>query len=148
VIGAQFERIRIDILCKGRDLKALRREIVAMRNKMLEAHGNKSELFDLKNDRGGLIDVEFIVQYLVLGYSRTHPQLTANLGNIALLEISGELGLVARDLAERVRIAYREFRRRQHALRLNDAKFARVDPQTVAGHVAAVRALWQQVFGE
>ena len=58
-----------------------------MREKMHAAHPNKSGLFDLKHDRGGMIDIEFAVQYLVLAHSqRAFAELTGNLGNIALLE--------------------------------------------------------------
>ncbi|MFZ5464198.1 MAG: bifunctional [glutamate--ammonia ligase]-adenylyl-L-tyrosine phosphorylase/[glutamate--ammonia-ligase] adenylyltransferase [Pseudomonadota bacterium] len=146
-IGLEFESLRVDILRKERDLDELRREVLAMRQRMLDAHGNKSELFDLKHDRGGLIDVEFIVQYLVLGHSRRYPELTANLGNIKLLGIAGELGLIPFDLAAQARNAYREYRRLQHGLRLNDAQYARVERETVADRIAAVRALWRAVFG-
>ena len=117
-----------------------------MRQKMRDAHANKSELFDLKHDSGGLIDVEFIVQYLVLGYAHQHARLTGNLGNIALLKIAAELGLIPAELADRVRDAYRELRRLQHSLRLNDVSYARVEPHTVADQRAAVRELWAQVF--
>ena len=89
-------------------------------------------MFDLKHDRGGLIDVEFIVQYLVLGHSHDHQRLTGNLGNIALLGIAAELGLIPGDLAEQVRDAYREYRRLQHGLRLNGAHYARVAADSVA----------------
>jgi glutamate-ammonia-ligase adenylyltransferase len=146
-LGAAFEAIRIDVLRKPRELAKLREEVLAMRQKMIDNHTNKSGLFDLKHDRGGLIDVEFIVQFLVLGHSHEHQRLTGNLGNIALLGIAGELGLIPRDLAEQVRDAYREYRRLQHGLRLNGAHYARVDSNSIAGHIAAVRALWQAVLG-
>ena len=74
-----------------------------MRQRMADAHPNKTELFDLKHDRGGLIDVEFIVQYLVLGYAHQHASLTGNLGNIALLGMAGELGLIPADQGRRGR---------------------------------------------
>ena len=117
-----------------------------MRDKMHAAHPNRSELFDLKHDRGGMVDVEFTVQYLVLAHAAEHPLLTRNLGNIALLGIAAELGLLPGPLAERCRNAYREFRRLQHALRLNGAQYARVAPGEVAAHAAAVRDLWQLIF--
>jgi glutamate-ammonia-ligase adenylyltransferase len=144
-IGAAFEQIRNEILCQPRDLAALRAEVVAMRKKMFDAHAGKGPLFDLKQDHGGLIDVEFIVQYLVLGHAHAHAELTGNLGNIALLKMAGELGLIPMALAETVRNAYRDYRRMQHALRLNNAP-ARVDPASVAERVAAVRELWRIVF--
>jgi [glutamine synthetase] adenylyltransferase / [glutamine synthetase]-adenylyl-L-tyrosine phosphorylase len=147
-IGERFEERRIGVLCKQRDLEELRREVLAMRRRMADAHANKSSQFDLKHDRGGLIDVEFIVQYLVLGYAHRFHRLTANLGNIALLGIAGELGLIDAALAQRVRDAYREYRRQQHSLRLNDAQYARVDPASVEPQRAAVQALWDSVFSE
>ena len=148
-IGAAFEAIRDEILRKQRDLDELKREVLAMRQRMLDAHATPADqtatTFDLKHDRGGLIDVEFIVQYLVLGYAHEHPQLTGNLGNIALLRIAGEIGLIPAELAETVRNAYRDYRRMQHGARLNNTK-ARVAPEDIAERVAAVRALWHQVF--
>ncbi len=148
-IGEAFEGIRTEILRQPRDLAELRREIVEMRQKMYDAHATKgaqsATVFDLKHDRGGLIDVEFIVQYLVLGYAHAHPELTGNLGNIALLGIAGELGLIPAPLAETVRNAYRDYRRLQHMLRLNNRK-ARVAPDSIGERVVAVRELWQLVF--
>jgi glutamate-ammonia-ligase adenylyltransferase len=102
-------------------------------------------VFDLKHDPGGLVDVEFIIQYLVLGYSHQHAELTGNLGNIALLRIAAGLGLIPQDLAEEARNAYRDYRRMQHALRLNGAR-PRVAPESVQQHVDAVRGLWRAVF--
>ncbi len=145
-IGTAFERIRRAILCQPRDLEKLRAEVVAMRQKMLDGHPNKTELFDLKHDRGGIVDVEFIVQYLVLAYAARYPQLADNIGNLALLKRMGELGLVPDDLASSAAEAYREYRRRQHVLRLQGAEKARVAPGDLSRHAEAVRALWQQVF--
>ncbi|MBI2297044.1 MAG: bifunctional [glutamate--ammonia ligase]-adenylyl-L-tyrosine phosphorylase/[glutamate--ammonia-ligase] adenylyltransferase, partial [Betaproteobacteria bacterium] len=145
-IGREFEALRAAILCRQRGLEALRREVVAMREKILGAHPNPTRLFDIKHDRGGIIDVEFVVQYLVLGYSHVHAELTGNIGNLALLKLAGALGLIPAALAEDVRSAYREFRRRQHALRLAGERYARVQPAEVSGHAASVRALWETVF--
>ncbi len=147
-IGAAFEAIREKILRRERDPHALAKEVLAMREKMHAAHPNRSERYDVKHDRGGMIDVEFAVQYLVLAHAHAHPRLTGNLGNIALLGISAELGLIPADLAVRCRDAYREFRRIQHALRLNGAQYARVPAEQVATHVAAVRELWRIVFAD
>src|SRR5665647_1045732 len=110
-VGAAFEAERIAILRRKRDPEALRREVADMRTKMFDAHPNKSELFDLKHDRGGMIDIEFIVQYLVLARAHRYPQLTGNLGNIALLKMAGELGLIPLAAAMTVRDGYREYRR-------------------------------------
>jgi glutamate-ammonia-ligase adenylyltransferase len=118
-----------------------------MRKRLLEGHPNASELFDLKHDRGGMIDIEFVVQYLVLGHASRHPELTKNAGNIALLRIAGELGLVPRESAAAVGDAYRDYRRRQHWLRLNGARYARVPAEQVASRIEATKALWASAFG-
>ena len=149
VVGEAFEKIRCEVLCQKRDLARLRADIVEMRQKMADAHATRGDLretvFDLKHDPGGLVDVEFIVQYLVLGYSHAHPELTGNKGNIALLKMAADAGLIPGELAETVRSAYRDYRRMQHGLRLNGTK-ARVAPEEVAERVLVVRELWRTVF--
>ena len=151
VVGAAFEKIRCEVLRQQRDLDKLRTDIVEMRQKMADTHATRGDLrdtvFDLKHDPGGLVDVEFIVQYLVLGYSHAHRELTGNKGNIALLRMAADAGLIPAELAETVRNAYRDYRRMQHGLRLNGTK-ARVAPEEVGHRVTAVRELWRQVFGE
>ncbi len=145
-VGLEFENIRTRILQRERDSAALAREVLAMREKLHAAHPNRSGLFDLKHDRGGMIDIEFTVQFLVLAHSHRHAELTRNLGNIALLGISSALELIPGDLAEACRNAYRDFRRLQHALRLNGAQYARVPLGQVAAKSEAVRNLWNAVF--
>ena len=103
--------------------------------------------FDLKHDRGGMVDIEFIVQYLVLAHAHERPQLLRNAGNIALLQMAGAMGLVDATLARQVADAYRTFRALQHRLRLNGAERARVAPDEVNHEADAVRRLWQLVFG-
>ncbi|MBI4756946.1 MAG: bifunctional [glutamate--ammonia ligase]-adenylyl-L-tyrosine phosphorylase/[glutamate--ammonia-ligase] adenylyltransferase [Betaproteobacteria bacterium] len=148
-VGQAFEDLRIEVLRLPRDLAALRQEVLAMRARMLEAHGNKDpQRFHVKHDPGGLIDVEFIVQYLVLGHAHEHADLTKNLGNIALLGMAAGHGLIPAELAHQVQEAYRELRRRQHALRLNEKSGLGMAPAEAATHRAAVRALWEVVFGE
>src|SRR5258706_1722365 len=93
-VGDAFERIRKRILQREREPKALAREVTAMRERIFVAHPNRSGLFDLKHDRGGMIDIEFAVQYLVLAHAHRHEELTRNLGNIALLGSAAELGLI------------------------------------------------------
>ena len=146
-IGARFERLRIDLLCMPRDLAKLRRDVQEMRKKMLDGHPNKSALFDVKHDSGGIVDVEFAVQYLVLGYAHRHPELTANIGNLALLMLAGRLQLIAEDVAAQAHDSYRELRRLQHQLRLQSEGYARVSAEIAAPLVGPVRALWTAVLG-
>jgi glutamate-ammonia-ligase adenylyltransferase len=127
----------------------LREEVIAMRRKMYDAHALKSDThFGLKHDPGGIVDVEFIVQYLVLGHAHHHPELTGNLGNIALLRISGELGLIDPALALATGNAYREYRRLQHTKRLSATPKAPVVREALEKHIVAVDALWRAVFGD
>jgi [glutamine synthetase] adenylyltransferase / [glutamine synthetase]-adenylyl-L-tyrosine phosphorylase len=146
-IGALFEAERKSILTAQRDPRKLAEEVLSMRRRMHEGHPNRSDLFDLKHDRGGMIDIEFVVQFLVLAHSHRHAELVANLGNIALLSIMAGLALVPVSLAEQVRSAYRDYRRLQHRLRLNGASYARVPHAEVAAQAAATRALWEAVLG-
>ncbi|WP_412481059.1 bifunctional [glutamate--ammonia ligase]-adenylyl-L-tyrosine phosphorylase/[glutamate--ammonia-ligase] adenylyltransferase [Azonexus sp. IMCC34839] len=146
-VGKRFEEIRTEILRLPRDLAKLKEEVVAMRQKMYDAHAQKSaEHFGLKHDPGGIIDVEFIVQYLILGYAHQHAELTGNLGNIALLRIAGELGLIDPTQAKAAGNAYREYRRLQHAKRLSANPKAPVPREEVEQHIAAVHGLWEAVF--
>lgn len=147
-IGARFEALRDEILRQSRDPVTLRDDIAQMRLKVAEGHPNQTELFDLKHDRGGMVDIEFTVQYLVLLHSLAHPQLTRNAGNIALLREAGELGLIDAGLAIAVGDAYRLFRARQHKLRLDGKDQARLPHAAVAEQTAHVRALWRAVFGD
>ena len=145
-IGDRFERLRCEILRQERTMPALKHEITAMREKMLAAHPNSSGLFDVKHDRGGIIDVEFIVQYLVLAHARAHSALTGNIGNLALLKLAATLDLIPAEAADNVHAAYREYRRLQHALRLRGNAYARVERESAAREIGAVSALWARVF--
>jgi glutamate-ammonia-ligase adenylyltransferase len=114
---------------------------------MLDGHPNRSALFDLKHDPGGMVDIEFLVQYLVLAHAAAHPALLDNAGNIALLARAARAGLIDAASADACAQAYRDFRRLQHVMRLNDARYARVEPASVAAQREAVRTLWNAVLG-
>ncbi len=145
-IGGRFEALRERILCAPRERELLAADIAAMRVRMHDGHPNNSALFDLKHDAGGMVDIEFIVQFLVLAHSHAHPELTQNLGNIALLKIAGELGLIPADEAAGVANAYRSYRRAQHRLRLDGHEQARVDPASITDERALVQRLWDRVL--
>lgn len=145
-IGAAFEAARCQILRLSRPATPLLEEVLAMRTRMHEGHPNASDLFDLKHDTGGMVDIEFMVQALVLRHAHDHPELTGNLGNIALLGMAAQLGLVPDRLAAAVAAAYRVFRRHQHRIRLAGAASARLPLVDVEEEVKAVKALWQVVF--
>lgn len=147
-LGARFEALRVEILRMARDRTALRNAVREMRQKMRDGHPNESGEFDIKHDPGGIVDVEFVVQFLVLGHAHDHPALTGNLGNIALLRMAETLGLVRAPLGDMAADAYRVFRRQQHALRLRGDRYARVPPELLARERSAVMALWESVLGD
>jgi len=144
-VGARFEAIRKEILCLPRDREKLKEEVRAMRQKMHDGHPNPTALFDIKHDSGGMVDIEFMVQFLVLAYASSHPALTANSGNLALLQTAAELGLIDPALSEKLRTLYRELRRLQHQMRLNNQTPARIEPGRL--DTAAVESLWKELLG-
>ncbi|MGB8516601.1 MAG: bifunctional [glutamate--ammonia ligase]-adenylyl-L-tyrosine phosphorylase/[glutamate--ammonia-ligase] adenylyltransferase [Gallionella sp.] len=145
-IGAAFETLRNELLCLPRDPKNLRAEILAMRKKMHDGHVNPTGLFDIKHDSGGMVDIEFMVQFLVLAHAHQHPQLAANTGNLALLKLAGELNLIPPELAAQTRELYRTLRKIQHRMRLNNQYPCRVARNTLDTY--ASKQLWDFLFVE
>ncbi|MDP2759386.1 MAG: bifunctional [glutamate--ammonia ligase]-adenylyl-L-tyrosine phosphorylase/[glutamate--ammonia-ligase] adenylyltransferase [Sideroxyarcus sp.] len=144
-LGGRFEQIRKAVLCLPRDTARLKQEVLDMRRKMHDGHPNHSDQFDIKHDSGGMVDIEFIVQFLVLAHAAQYPQLTANSGNLALLQTAAELGLIPPEVTQQVRELYRTLRRTQHRLRLNNQSPCRVANASI--HNAACKQLWSTVFG-
>jgi glutamate-ammonia-ligase adenylyltransferase len=87
-----------------------------------------------------------MVQYLVLAHAHSHPELTGNIGNLALLKLLAEIGLIDSKKASAVADAYRLYRRLQHGIRLQGETRARVSRKEVGSHVKAVLDLWQLLF--
>lgn len=141
----RFEDVRLSVISAERDAGLLRREIVAMRDKVRAAHPVKGEKFDVKHSPGGMVDAEFAVQFLVLSQSAAHPELAPNVGNIALLLRAESCGLLAPGVGEKAAAAYRELRRVQHQARLNEAP-TQVVPPALQGERDAIKALWNAVF--
>lgn len=145
-VGAAFEQIRIEVLSQARDIEKLKRDVMDMRDKMRIAQRLTVDTFDIKHSIGGIIDVEFIVQYLVLANACKHPELAGNIGNIALLKLLASFNIIDKNLSEKVISAYREFRRLQHGFKLQDTKHPGVFVDSVSQHVQAVCDLWRAVL--
>jgi len=145
-LQARFEAIRRDVIVAPRDPAGLRAEIMAMREKLRAARPVRAGQFDLKHSVGGMVDVEFAVQYLVLAHTAAHPELLPNVGNIALLQRAEAAGLLPPGVGHHAADAYRTLRKRQHLARL-DEQPTQCDEQELGPEQAAVRALWQAVFG-
>lgn len=145
-LALRFDAVRDAVITAARDLPALLQEIVAMREKVRLAHPVPPGRFDVKHSVGGMVDVEFAVQYLVLSHSAQHRALTGNLGNIALLRIAGQCGLLPPGVGDAAGDAYRELRRAQHRARLNEEP-TQFDEAHLTAERDAVVALWRAVFG-
>jgi len=145
-IGSRFEALRETLLRQPRETQQLKQEVLGMRLRMHEAHPNRSTQFDLKHDDGGMIDIEFIVQFLVLQHAAQYGQLTGDIGNIALLKLCGSLGLIDPLLADQVADAYRLFRKLQHQIRLQGEERARAPHERVQKESESVKRLWSAVF--
>lgn len=151
VLGMQalrprFDAVREAVITAPRDLDALRREIVSMRERVRSAHPVRAGRFDVKHSPGGMVDAEFAVQYLVLSQSASHRELIPNVGNIALLQRAEAAGLLPPGVGQAAASAYRELRRVQHKARL-DEQPTHVEGEGMAVERDAVLALWRAVFG-
>jgi glutamate-ammonia-ligase adenylyltransferase len=143
----RFAQVREQVITADRDAPALRAEIVAMREKVRAAHPQRrSDVFDVKHSPGGMVDVEFVVQYLVLAHAARHRALVDNAGNIALLERAEQAGLLPTGLGHGAADAYRELRRTQHRARLNEEP-TELALSELSQARQSVLQLWQQVLG-
>lgn len=145
-LRARFDAVREAVITAPRDAALLRAEITAMRERVRAAHPVRGEGFDVKHSPGGMVDIEFAVQFLVLGYGAQHPELLPNLGNIALLQRAQACGLVPPPMGEQAALAYRALRQLQHRARLNEnTNHLPQDPTDPHQHAGL--ALWQALFG-
>jgi glutamate-ammonia-ligase adenylyltransferase len=145
-LASRFEATRREVLAMSREPESLRTEVRAMRDKLRAARPVPEGRFDVKHSDGGMMDAEFVVQYLVLAESARHPALLDNKGNIALLIRAEEASLLPAGVGQAAADAYRELRRAQHHARL-DEQPTQFDPALLASEREAIRALWRAVFG-
>jgi [glutamine synthetase] adenylyltransferase / [glutamine synthetase]-adenylyl-L-tyrosine phosphorylase len=145
-LASRFEATRQAVLTAPRDAAALRDEVQAMRDKVHAVHAEVAGQFDVKHSAGGMMDVEFAVQFLVLSQSAQQPGLLANVGNIALLQRAESYGLLPAGVGHAAADAYRELRRAQHQARLDDRPTL-FEAKPFLGPRDAVLALWRVVFG-
>ncbi|MDR3371003.1 bifunctional [glutamate--ammonia ligase]-adenylyl-L-tyrosine phosphorylase/[glutamate--ammonia-ligase] adenylyltransferase [Rhodoferax sp.] len=144
-LHARFEAVRTAVITAERDVDALCTEIRAMRTRVTGAHPVSADKFDVKFSPGGMMDAEFVMQFLVLSQSRVHPELMANAGNIALLERAEVLGLLPEGVGHSAASAYRSLRQWQHRARLNEES-PQVGPDELQAERHAILTLWNSVF--
>ncbi|WP_025110213.1 bifunctional [glutamate--ammonia ligase]-adenylyl-L-tyrosine phosphorylase/[glutamate--ammonia-ligase] adenylyltransferase [Pseudomonas sp. H1h] len=126
-VGQAFEKVRAQVLGKARDLAKLQQEVSEMRAKMRDNLGSKGTAagtaanafeatapFDLKQDAGGIVDIEFMVQYAALAWSHSHPPLLRWTDNIRILEELEHEGLMPAEDASLLREAYKAYRSAAH----------------------------------
>ena len=142
---SRFDAIRSAVIAAPRDTGKLRAEIVAMRAKVRSAHPVRGGKFDVKHSPGGMVDVEFAVQFLILSQARSHPDLLPNVGNIALLQRAQQAGLIPPGAGNAAADAYRELRRVQHQARLDEAP-TQVAADELQPQRKKVMELWNAVF--
>lgn len=146
ILAKEFARVRHEILTQSRDQQALRQSVKEMREKMRTQLGSKnSDQFDLKQDRGGIADIEFMVQYGVLAWASEYPQLCEFTDNIRLLESFSKAGLMTSTDTEALCEAYSTYRKEVHRLTLQE------QPATVAEGVfkqerQVVEKIWQKIM--
>ena len=110
-LKAQYEAIRRRILSLPRDSALLKTEVREMREKMRDALATKeSNKFDLKQSKGGIADIEFIVQFGVLARAAKNEALTTYTDNVRLLEGLQEDGFMSKTEAETLKAAYCTYR--------------------------------------
>ncbi len=144
-IAAAFEAIRLSVLAQPRDIEKLKHEVVQMREKMRAAHPVKADLFDIKHSVGGIIDVEFLVQFLLLAHAKKHMQLADNIGNIALLASLAQFNIIDKNLAKQVANAYRAYRTLIHAAKLQEQPTL-VQLAAILKHQQAVTDCCNKIF--
>lgn len=126
-LTSQFDAVRRTIMTTARDGKTLQTEVREMREKMRSHLGNKHrDRFDIKADEGGITDIEFIAQYLVLRYAHEKPKLTRWSDNVRILELLAQNGIMDEHEAQALTVAYTTLRDELHHLAL----------QELPGHVA------------
>lgn len=142
-IAEQFLIIRREVLSQQRDHAVLRKEVLDMRNRMRkELSKEKKGQFDLKQGLGGIVDIEFMVQYGVLAWAFENPNLLDYTDNIRLLERFVSAGLMQKADAEILSEAYRTFRARLHKMALQEQSRL-VDAEEYNELSTAVQRIWQ-----
>ncbi|MCU1749832.1 bifunctional [glutamate--ammonia ligase]-adenylyl-L-tyrosine phosphorylase/[glutamate--ammonia-ligase] adenylyltransferase [Pseudomonas sp. 6D_7.1_Bac1] len=156
-VGQSFEKVRAKVLGRARDLPKLRQEVSEMRAKMRDNLGSKSTgagtaanafeaaaPFDLKQDAGGIVDIEFMVQYAALAWSAVHPSLLRYTDNIRILEGLEEAGLMPAEDASLLREAYKTYRAAAHRQALQNEAGVIPGDQFVAERREVLR-IWREL---
>jgi glutamate-ammonia-ligase adenylyltransferase len=148
-VARQVEAVRSSILCKPRDPATLALEVLQMRDRMREhllpAGPEHQGEFDLKQGEGGIVDIEFMVQYAVLAWSQRLPGLARWSDNVRILETQGREGLFEQQKSDALTEAYIAYRSAAHQLSLQQQPGI-VPAERFVDLRAAVTAAWHELF--
>jgi len=146
VLAARFEAIRRHVLARPRDTAALRSEVVEMREKMRQSlDKSDAELFDIKQGRGGITDIEFMVQFCVLRWASEYADLLAWTDNIRLLETLARHGLLEGPAADQLANMYRVLRASYHRNSLREQP-GMIPTGELAEERRIVREIWAEMM--
>jgi [glutamine synthetase] adenylyltransferase / [glutamine synthetase]-adenylyl-L-tyrosine phosphorylase len=141
-LRARFEAVRLEVLCEHVHRDSLRSEVRGMRERMRKelSRGDAGQ-FDIKQDRGGVADIEFLAQYWALKWAREHPPVAWFADTIRQLESVASADLVPQGIVDVLTQAYRSYRATTHRLSLDDAA-ALVPAADFSATRAAVTRIW------
>jgi len=143
-IAEEFERIRKETLEKLVRRESLRDDVLSMRRRMRgELDKSNTSLFDIKQGQGGIGDIEFTVQYLVLRFAEEHPSVTDYSDNIRQLDALANTGCLGIEVVTRLQDIYRTYRLRVHHLVLNNRK-PLVPADEFEDERNYVRSIWRE----
>ncbi|MDO6443870.1 bifunctional [glutamate--ammonia ligase]-adenylyl-L-tyrosine phosphorylase/[glutamate--ammonia-ligase] adenylyltransferase [Marinobacter sp. 2_MG-2023] len=146
---AAFESVRHNILCQSREKDKLRQDVVEMREKMRASLGTpesrRKETFHIKHDAGGIVDMEFMVQYLMLAWSEDHPELTQWSDNIRQMEELGRAGVLPVEDAEKLREAYIALRSSIHRRALQNLN-SQVAGDAFTEERRYIQSVWKKIM--
>ena len=146
LLAQRFQAIRREVLGRQRDPDKLLDDIVTMRGRMRrELARSGADVFDIKQDKGGLVDIEFIVQYYVLRWADRHPELLQWTDNIRLLETLARCRILTESDCKILSDAYRAYRACIHRLTLQDQP-ARLGDDRFDTSRHAVSRIWEDLF--
>jgi glutamate-ammonia-ligase adenylyltransferase len=144
----RFAAIRRQILTEARDGRKLKSEVADMRARLRKEYDKAPEhFFDIKHGLGGILDIEFLVQYLVLRYAHRHPQIVRWTDNVRLIQSLYESGILDNTTAFRLRRAYLVYRAMVHRLNLKQ-QAAQVSDERFQGARQFVIRVWGRFFSD
>ncbi len=141
-----FDLVRLSVLTTKRQLCDIKAEVLEMREKMkthLSQH--QQDKFHLKQDTGGLVDIEFMAQFAVLGFAHQYPELAKWSDNVRIFETVAQTNLWSGEVCQTLTQAYLDIRKATHIQALNEQKSV-VDNAPWQAVRQKVQAIWQQVF--